>query len=113
MGQLIQAALYFLRDILPCPNLKTFKLRCLLALSSGLAVDFCIRIYINWPTINFQISGPEISIILIVVVLLIFLVTIDAIIDDRRRKFAVRLRSVLTDPNVPPNVKEIIARALH
>jgi len=45
-------------------------------------------------------------------VLLVFLVIVDAIMDDRRRRFALSLRDILTDPNVPENVKEIIAREL-
>jgi len=112
MNQLLQFALGFLRNILPNPSLKAFKLNCFRALLGALVVDIGISLYVNWPNINFLLSGSEVSIVIIMVVLLVFLVIVDAIMDDRRRRFASSLRDILTDPNVPENVKEIIAREL-
>ncbi len=112
MIELLKIGLDFLKDILPCPNLKTFKLYCYRALLGALVIDVGISVYVNWPNISFQLAGSDLVIVITMAILLVFLVMIDVIIDDRRRRFALHFRNVLSDPNVPEDVKRIIAKEL-
>lgn len=102
----------FLFKLLPCRSLRSFKLRCFTLLVMGLATDIGIKVAVNWPELNVEISDPEITIVIVVSVAMIFLVIVDAILEDRRRKFALQLQNLLSNPEVPDNVKEDIAKAL-
>lgn len=109
---LVRLILKFLRFILPCRNLLTFKYRGLWILVTAIFLDIGFNLYFKWPTIEFELTKNELAVVISVLITFIFLVVIDAVLDYRRQKLRNKLYVLLSDPNVPQEIKKQIAGEL-
>ena len=102
----------FLRFVLPCRSLLSFKLRGLTILATALLADLGLKFWWKPGDISLQISGPEMSISFAMIILFIFLVVVDFIIFSRNQSLQREVSKLLTNPDLPDDIKRAIAESI-